>query len=889
MEPVADEIKRLKGCINDLVSIVTIPAIWSGRESTQIVSTLLDALLGILRLDFAYARLKDPVSGTPIEMMRCAQSPNLTVPPQEIAQVLKGWLANSTSKLPSQARKNIGGELFSFAPMRLGLRDNLGVVIAGSRRADFPGETESLLLNVVANQAVIGLQEARELTVQKRVAVRLEEKVAQRTRELACLVDNVPGLVAIMAADGAVEFINERVREYFGRTLTQFKEWAISDVVHPHDLSYAVATWRGSTDAGQPYDFDLRLRRHDGVYRWLHASGLPIRDSDGRIFRWYVLLTDIHERKTAEEKLRQRAMEQASVIDTIPGLIMTATAEGDVEFVNKGALEYFGKALEVLKGWTVSDSVHPEDLAYVLPEWRRCVETGERYDLDHRCRRVDGEYRWFHSSALPLQDADGRLARWYVLLTDIHERKVAEEKLRQDEKELRQITDAIPDSIHVLAPDGTILHVNQAALDYSGLSLDDAQNADYRSRFFHPEDVQRLGEEWGAALGRAVPFERELRALRKDGKYRWYLVRYNPLQDEDGRIIRWYATATDIEDRKQAEDRTSNENLALREEITRSSMFEEIVGSSMPLRKVLDQVAKVAPTDSTVLISGETGTGKELIARAIHKLSSRSARAFISVNCGAIPQSLVTSELFGHEKGAFTGAMHRRAGRFEAADGGTIFLDEIGELPLETQVALLRVLQEREFERIGSSERLKVDVRVLAATNRDLKRAVDTGTFRQDLFYRLNVFPIDIPPLRERAGDILLLAEYTINRYAKKLGKRFSSIASDTVDLLNKYHWPGNIRELQNVIERGVVLCEGSTFSVDESWLRRGPSSTARPGVTLGATSAGSEREMIEAALAESRGQVSGASGAAAKLGISRQALELRILRFGINKHRFKT
>jgi formate hydrogenlyase transcriptional activator len=693
-----------------------------------------------------------------------------------------------------------------------------------------------------------------------------------------------------MAADGAVEFINERVREYFGRTLEQLTEWTTSRAIHPQDFPGAVATWTRSVEAGQPYDFDHRLLRYDGNYRWFHSSGLPVRDSDGRIVRWYILLTDIHERKTAEEKLSQRAIEQASVVDTIPGLVMTATSEGEVEFANKGALEYFGRPLEELKGWTASDSVHPDDLIYVLPAWRRCIETGERHDLDHRCRRADGEYRWFHASALPLRDTDGCLARWYVLLTDIHERKVAEEKLRQDEKELRRITDAIPDSIHVFGPDGTILHVNQTALDYSGLSLDDAQKADYRSRFFHPQDVERLKEEWGAALGRAVPFEIELRALRKDGTYRWHLVRYNPLKDEDGRVIRWYATGTDIEERKQAEERTRNENLALREEITRSSMFEEIVGSSEPLRKVLDQVAKVAPTDSTVLISGETGTGKELIARAIHKLSSRSARAFISVNCGAIPQSLIASELFGHEKGAFTGAMNRRPGRFEAADGGTIFLDEIGELPPETQLALLRVLQEREFERIGSCERLKVDVRVLAATNRDLKGAVNAGTFRKDLFYRLNVFPMEVPPLRERTGDIPLLAEYMINRYARKLRKRFSTIASDSVGLLNRYHWPGNIRELQNVIERGVVLCEGPTFSIDETWLREGPSLAAQRGVGLRAASGGGgEREMIEGALAESRGQVSGASGAAAKLGISRQALESKILRFGINKYRFKT
>jgi formate hydrogenlyase transcriptional activator len=270
--------------------------------------------------------------------------------------------------------------------------------------------------------------------------------------------------------------------------------------------------------------------------------------------------------------------------------------------------------------------------------------------------------------------------------------------------------------------------------------------------------------------------------------------------------VRWYATGTDIEDRKRAEERTKNENVALREEIDRSSMFEEIVGSSAPLRKVLAQVAKVAPTASTVLVSGEAGTGKELIARAIHKRSNRSARAFIRVNCAAISPSLIASELFCHEKGAFTGALQRRVGRFEAADGGTIFLDEIGDLPTDTQIALLRVLQEREFERVGSSMPLTVDVRVLAATNRDLKSAVDAGTFRQDLFYRLNVFPIHLPSLRERADDIPILVEYLIDRYAKKAGKRFRDVTSETLDLFQAYEWPGNIRELQNVIERAVVL-----------------------------------------------------------------------------------
>jgi formate hydrogenlyase transcriptional activator len=376
---------------------------------------------------------------------------------------------------------------------------------------------------------------------------------------------------------------------------------------------------------------------------------------------------------------------------------------------------------------------------------------------------------------------------------------------------------------------------------------------------------------------------------RKDGQYRWFLIRFNPFHDEEGNPVRWYGTGTDVEDRERLEERTRNENVALREEIDRSSMFEEIVGTSSALRQVLAQVAKVAPTDSTVLISGETGTGKELIARAVHKRSNRSARAFIRVNCGAISPSLIASELFGHEKGAFTGALQRRIGRFEAADGGTIFLDEIGDLSMEVQIALLRVLQEREFERVGSSQPLAVDVRVLVATNRDLKSAVDAGTFRQDLFYRLNVFPIRLPSLRERVDDIPLLVEYFVDRYAQKAGKKFSDITSMTLALFQGYHWPGNIRELQNVIERAVILCDGETFSVDATWLKQESSPVSGPSVPLVSTLVEREKQMIEAALAESQGRVSGANGAAKKLGIPRQTLDARIASLSIDRQRFKT
>lgn len=475
------------------------------------------------------------------------------------------------------------------------------------------------------------------------------------------------------------------------------------------------------------------------------------------------------------------------------------------------------------------------------------------------------------------------------LATVAIEHKHREEKLRQDEQELRRITDAIDQRIAVHGPDGKMLYANRVMLEYSGLSLEDVMADDFRARLVHPDDLERSRVERQQGLERGTPFELELRARRKDGQHRWFLVRYNPFRDDEGRIIRWYSTGTDIDDRKRDEERTQKENLALREEIDQSSMFEEIVGSSDVIRNILTQVTKVAPSDSTVLVLGETGTGKELIARAIHKRSKRLSRAFITVNCAAIPASLIASELFGHEKGAFTGAVQRRLGRFELADGGTIFLDEIGDLPAETQIALLRVLQEGEIERVGGSQSISVDVRVLAATNRDLKAAMAAGTFRQDLFYRLNVFPIQVPPLRERIDDIPLLVTYLIERYAKKAGKKIKNIQKETLELFQAYDWPGNIRELQNVIQRAIVLCESETFSVDETWLKRDKHRLSGSVIPLGATLAEHEKDIIEAALADCEGQVAGPTGAAAKLGLPRQTLESKITALGINKHRFKT
>jgi formate hydrogenlyase transcriptional activator len=458
----------------------------------------------------------------------------------------------------------------------------------------------------------------------------------------------------------------------------------------------------------------------------------------------------------------------------------------------------------------------------------------------------------------------------------------------------RLVVDSTPALVFSARSDGYVDYFNQRWFDYLGVPLATLEGWGWTS-LIHPDDREEHLRRWRTSLGDGQPAVYQSRVADAKGEYRWMLHRTEPLRSEAGNVIRWFGTSIDIEELKCAQrevdelkERLYKENIALREELTQTSMFDEIVGTSAPLRRVLALVEKVASTDSTVLITGETGTGKELIARAIHKRSPRAARPFVSVNCGAITPSLVASELFGHEKGAFTGATQRRLGRFELADGGTIFLDEAGELPGETQVALLRVLQERAFERIGGTKPIPVDVRVIAATNRDLDQAIADGSFRRDLYYRLNVFPIEMPSLRDRAEDIPLLVEYLAHRYATKTGKRIANVSRKTIDLLTAYDWPGNIRELQNVIQRAVILCD-ETLVVDESWLDHKPArSTGAPHI-LGRPSTSEEKKLIESALAGSCGRVAGPDGAAVKLGIPRSTLESKIRSLHIDKNRFRT
>jgi PAS domain S-box-containing protein len=614
--------------------------------------------------------------------------------------------------------------------------------------------------------------------------------------------------------------------------------------------------------------------------------------------------TDLEDRTRADDALRQSEQILRTAVDSIPGLVTIMTPEGAVEWVNQKVLDYFGKTLDELRNWGTSSLVHPNELPDVVAAWMRSVESGTPYEVEHRLRGADGVYRWFQCRGLPLRDGSGRIVRWHNLLTDIDDRKQLEERLRRSQADLldAQRLSQTGSWRHNLRTDRVI--ASPETLRIRGLQLpEELSNIEALSRMIHPDDRAGVLRIYESAQANKAACEAEYRIVLKDGTIKHIRTIAHPIFDESGELVEYMATGMDVtaewqardklerafEEIKCLKDRLQDENLALREEMDLALMFEEIVGSAPALRAVLSSTTKVAPTDSTVLITGETGTGKELIARAIHKRSRRAGQPFISVNCAAIPPSLIASELFGHEKGAFTGAVQQRRGRFELAHSGTLFLDEVGEIPGETQVALLRVLQEHEIERVGGSRPIPVDVRVIAATNRDLSAAIREGTFRSDLFYRLNVFPIQMPPLRQRKEDIPLLVEYFVKRFSEKLAKRIRKIDARTLRLCEAYSWPGNIRELQNIVERSVILCGGDTFSIDEAWLSIQNPAAPAPPAKMTRILQDQEKEIIESALVESRGKVAGAAGAAAKLGIPPSTLDSKIKQLKIKKDRFTT
>jgi len=598
-----------------------------------------------------------------------------------------------------------------------------------------------------------------------------------------------------------------------------------------------------------------------------------------------------NDQSAATENALRRA------VDTTPAFIHTARPDGYLDYFNRGWLDFFGKSLEEVCGWRWTESVHPEDVATLVQKWHAALASGEPLEVEARVRRADGSYRAFLHRKLPLRDEHGNIVKWFGSSIDIEDRKCAEQKIAEKTNKLER-------SEFYLREGERLAHMGSWSLRADGI-FDYWSPETFVIFDFDPSRGIPTLTQWLAAM---QPDGRDLLTRTIDKMFREGVrgdVRYwvdHPRKGkrmmhstgepvlENGKVTRLIGNTLDITEQENAleeirrlKDELYKENIVLREEINSTSMFEEVLGTSAVLQRVLTLAAKVAPTDSTVLIMGETGTGKELIARAIHKRSKRAERSFVSVNCAAIPSSLIMSELFGHEKGAFTGAVQRRLGRFELAEDGTLFLDEVGDLPLETQIALLRVLQEREFERVGGTEMLPCDVRVISATNRDLHSAIAAGSFRSDLFYRLNVFPITLPPLRERKEDIPILVNYFVNRYAQRAGKKIESIQKKSLDALQEYSWPGNVRELQNVIERSLIIVDTNEFSVDKNWLSHEFQSSPRP-----ASRISSEQEQIEAALTQTKGKVSGRQGAAAKLGMPASTLESKIRTLRINKHAYK-
>jgi formate hydrogenlyase transcriptional activator len=625
----------------------------------------------------------------------------------------------------------------------------------------------------------------------------------------------------------------------------------------------------------------------------------------------------------SEEALRASEESFRLIVDSIPGLVVTMTAEGELEFVSQQCLNYFGMAIDELKGWTTSDIVHRDDLSRVLATWRHSVETGHPYDSEYRIRRADGVYRWFHVRALPLRDTEGRIIRWYALQTDIDERKQAEDRLQLlldvtnqviSNLQLRDLLRAISasvrrvmqcDMVGVFIPDSDGNRMQTFVLDFpesKGFIREEYCSMEGSLGGF----VLRSGKPWmgnasdvlqmgltdepvipeGLKTGCMVPLVSRNRVLgllglgrREENAFSQADVTF--LAQVASQIAIAVENALEYGQITEAKERLAEQKLYLEDEIRAEHNFEEIIGNSPRLKAVLQCVRIVAPVDSTVLIQGETGTGKEMIARAIHNLGPRKGQAFVKVNCAAIPLGLLESELFGHERGAFTGAIAQKVGRFELAHKGTLFLDEVGDIPLELQPKLLRVLQEQEFERLGSTRTQRVNVRVLAATNVSLTQMVAEKKFRSDLYYRLKVFPIDVPPLRDRREDIPLLVRYFSNKYARRMGKHIESIPKETMDALSHYAWPGNIRELQNLMERATLLSTGPSLRVPLAEILADSDLSAAAG---GNALEQAEREEIVRALRESNWVVGGARGAAARLGLKRTSLAYKIQRLGISR-----
>jgi len=720
------------------------------------------------------------------------------------------------------------------------------------------------------------------------------------------LADGAPALLHSARADGFIDFANRGWLEYFGLPFEEVHGWEWAKRFHPDDVAAFLAGWRSAIARGEPFEAQGRVLRADGKYRTLLHRTSPVRDAQGNIIRWNGSSIDIEDLCRTERDLRR------SEFYLNEGQRLSHF--GSWSFTPAGECDHWSRELYDILGFdpahgipNIADYfsvVHAEDRPFVEATIRSMIADGIGCDVKKRIVRKDGALRMIRCVGFPASE-DGKVQRFIGTLIDITEQEKLVEELRRREDSLsksesqwRAVFENSSVGIVLIDENIRLVSANEAYQKMVGYTESELRKMHPRE-YTHPEDVQAseaIYKDIRETRRDSAYYEKRYR--RRDGRVVWvecYATRLPSVGTSDSLyaavvvdITEQHRTRKAMEDAydeiKKLKDQLYRENVALKEEIDQASMFEEIVGSSKSLKKVLEDVVKVAPTDSTVLITGETGTGKELVARAVHKRSRRAGRAFIRVNCAAIAPSLIASELFGHEKGAFTGAIQRREGRFESAAGGTLFLDEIGELPEETQVSLLRVLQEREFERVGGNKTIRSDVRVIAATNRDLEDAIRAGKFRRDLYYRLNVFPINVPPLRNRRDDIPSLVETFVREFSKSMAKKVTSIPQATMTALQRHEWPGNIRELRNVIERGMIISPGRSLEVELPTAIASNLEASEPGKSPETNLADVERRHILDVLEQTRWKIGGEGGAAERLGMNRTTLQGRMRKLNISR-----
>ena len=634
---------------------------------------------------------------------------------------------------------------------------------------------------------------------------------------------------------------------------------------------------------------ETRFRTKTGEIRILLTSS-ELLEISGELCL-IVASSDITERMAAQLAIQESENRFRTLADSSPVLIWVNGLNG-CEFVNRSYLEFVGRSMEDVLRMDWSTAIHPEDVDGYVGNYNRAFESQAAFEAQFRFRRADGEYRWFKSVGLPRFTADGTFIGYVGSSLDINDIKNVEEALRESEARFRYMADHAPVMIWVSGADRKSSYFNKNWLEFTGHSLDEELNDGWKVGL-HPDDSERCLQTFESAFQKKDSFRIEYRLRRADGVYRWVLDCGSPRFSSESDFLGFIGSSIDITERKESEQALQKahqelhelkndleaENIYLQAKLKLGQTYGEIVGQSDAIKYVLFKVSQVAPTDTTVLITGDTGTGKELVARAVHDASKRSSQPLIKVNCAALSPTLIESELFGHEKGAFTGAGARKIGRFELADGGTIFLDEIGELPLESQVKLLRVIQEGEIERVGGTKTLHIDVRIIAATNRDLRAEVDKGTFRQDLWYRLNVFPITVPPLTQRREDIPLLVEHFVEKSATKFNKTIKSVPAKTMQRLQAYSWQGNIRELANVIDRAVIHSQGSVLQLADRFdePKNGGESSPQSLEKV-------ERDYIIRTLENTGWRIEGPHGAAKVLGLNPSTLRTRMSKLQIQR-----